>query len=423
MRNTKISLLKILLISTLSFTAVGCWDQRDVAEIAIVVAIGIDIDIDDEDIYEVTLQVVNPQALHAGGAGGGRSGNQEPVWTHSEKGRTTLEALRNSMSTVHRRPYIGHLQLIVLGEEMAKKGALDALQIFEREREARHTAFLLVAKGMKAKDILNVKSDLEEISAMHIVSILRNDTDFSKMASYNFFHFIRDMNIEGKHSHMGIIERRPPDAMGEGGQGSNGSGGEGNNGEGGGTEKEEIKMHQLRVMGSAAFKGDKLVGYLNATETRGLRFIEDTVTHGVIIVPKPKDKDKNVSVMILRSRGSFKVDFKDNKPVLIVEVDVEGNIASQHGRGDLTEPEPLKELEKLIAEEIKNEIISTVQKAQREFETDIFGFGEYLHKRHLKYWREVRDNWDEIFATLPMEVTAKVRIRDSGLFLQPSEPK
>ena len=43
------------------------------------------------------------------------------------------------------------------------------------------------------------------------------------------------------------------------------------------------------------------------------------------------------------------------------------------------------------------------------------GYREYLYKFHPKLWKEVSQDWDEVFSNMDIEVAVKVHIRRRGL--------
>jgi spore germination protein KC len=45
-----------------------------------------------------------------------------------------------------------------------------------------------------------------------------------------------------------------------------------------------------------------------------------------------------------------------------------------------------------------------VDKAQKDLKTDIFGFGERIHSKDPPYWKTVKDNWNDVFTGMPVEI-------------------
>ncbi len=79
----------------------------------------------------------------------------------------------------------------------------------------------------------------------------------------------------------------------------------------------------------------------------------------------------------------------------------------------------LDKLHSLADEKMIDSCKKTLDKAQREFKTDIFGFGESIHRAYPKLWNELKDNWDTEFTQLQVSFTADTSIRDFGENLKP----
>jgi len=67
-----------------------------------------------------------------------------------------------------------------------------------------------------------------------------------------------------------------------------------------------------------------------------------------------------------------------------------------------------------MAEVIRNDIKMALNGAQF-LKTDVFGFGFAFYREKYDLWKEMEDNWDEIFASLPVEIEVEAKIRKIGL--------
>ena len=86
---------------------------------------------------------------------------------------------------------------------------------------------------------------------------------------------------------------------------------------------------------------------------------------------------------IMRSKGKISVEFNNGElSALIVNVKVYANVGEYKGKGRLETPDSLYELEKALGEEIRKEITMAVEKTQKEYCSDIFGFGSCVRKYH-----------------------------------------
>jgi spore germination protein KC len=58
-------------------------------------------------------------------------------------------------------------------------------------------------------------------------------------------------------------------------------------------------------------------------------------------------------------------------------------------------------------------LLLSVNKAQ-QFGADVFGIGEFMHRKFPERWRSMKDDWDETFRRANVTVEAKIRLRSAG---------
>lgn len=402
--NRKITLI-IVLILIIPVILTGCWSNVDITDIAIATAIGFDMT--EEGNVEFTVQLVKPGVIKAKAQGS----QEDTVWIHTGRGDTVLSAIRNLLTTINRKTFFSHVQLMVISEEIARRGVMDILDLFERDKETQKLADLIVSRGLTAREVLMAHSELENIPSIHIKAIIENFSDVAKLKKINLMEIIQCLSCPGYSPAMGVIKIDPEVSDIE--QKDKFS-----------REKSNrIEIKDLSVEGTAVFEKDRLVGWLDAFETRGFLFAIDKVKSGIINVPNPLQENKKVAFEIVKSSGKMDVKLKDGDDLqLIIEVEVTGKMASQQGRGNLTTPDMIKKLEKEVARVIKKNIQSAVTKAQWEYRSDIFGFSKKLWKNHNQYWKKIEENWDGIFSTCPVKIKVKSKIVSSSLTREPTTP-
>ncbi|OIK14620.1 hypothetical protein BIV60_11275 [Bacillus sp. MUM 116] len=64
---------------------------------------------------------------------------------------------------------------------------------------------------------------------------------------------------------------------------------------------------------------------------------------------------------------------------------------------------------------IGKNILSNIKKVQKEYQTDIFGFGEEMYRQDYQNFKKVQDHWDELFSYAIVKVHVKVQLRRSGI--------
>ncbi|MBU5677256.1 Ger(x)C family spore germination protein [Alkaliphilus sp. MSJ-5] len=392
MRSYSKKIFMFLAILLLCMSLIGCMHEQDLTHRAIIVGVGID-KAEDEEI-ELTLQIVNPSGLGLQ-QGGGR--NIQPIWVNSTKGKTVYEAAREQLKAVNRRPFYSHIQVLVISEELAKEGIMDILDYFSRDYEVRLNSSVIIARGTTAKKVISAKSTLEDIPAIHLKEVLEDNLYSGVIRNINTFEMVKELNENILNTTIGVVKFKE------------------------GEEQELIKSMELE--GTAIFKEDKLVGWLEKYETAGLLYIKNEIRDRVIGIKDPLNENKRVVIEQLRSNGKVRAKIENEKLKIHINIKAEGTIGEQQGENDLLMEKILKDLEREVANTIKEDIKKTVDIAQNQFQSDILGFGEEIRKKHLNYWREIEDNWDEIFPEVPVEIDVEFRITRSGLTGPPSKAR
>lgn len=71
---------------------------------------------------------------------------------------------------------------------------------------------------------------------------------------------------------------------------------------------------------------------------------------------------------------------------------------------------------------LKKQIKKTISIAQKE-KADIFGFGDALSRTNPDYWRQHKKNWDNLFSDAKISMKVNVNVINSGMRMEPYEPK
>jgi len=86
---------------------------------------------------------------------------------------------------------------------------------------------------------------------------------------------------------------------------------------------------------------------------------------------------------------------------------------------DITKEGPLQAVEQGFNQLLVGEIAAAVQKAQQEFQSDIFGFGSSMHIQHPEIWKEIKGNWDDYFSNAIITITVESTVDRSGEIKEP----
>lgn len=379
------------IILSMIFTS-GCWSRRELNYLAIVEAFGIDKVKGKEEIIG-SQQIVKPAAAKAGGDTKG-GGSASAVWTLTARGETYFDALRKGAMQSPRRMYYGHNKVIVIGEEAAREGVAGYLDLAGRDPELRPGPWVFIAKGVTAEEIINAQSEQNPIGAIVLDGLAKLNRASSLNAVIQIEDFLKKVSSDSTSAYASRIEIFKRKTVGD------------------------QEFVEFKLSGASVFRKDKLIGWLEEKETRGMLWIIGEVKSGIITVKAPDNK--SVGLEILSAKSKIKPDIRDGKLSIIVEVSEEANFGDSNTQLDLTTPERIKELNDKQSDVIEDEIRSCLKIAQKEYQVDLFGFGEAIHQNYPKDWELIKDKWEEVYPTIPVELVINTNINRYGMFAEPA---
>ncbi|AZV41434.1 hypothetical protein BAOM_0823 [Peribacillus asahii] len=383
----------IMLIVFLLFTT-GCWNSRELNELAITLAMGLDRATDGQ--YLVTAQVVNPGEV--AGKGGGATGHS-PVIIYQATGKTVFEAIRRITKESPRKIYPSHLRILVIGESLAKEGLGKPLDLLSRDWELRSDFNIAVAKGMRAEDILKVPTSLEKIPANSLFSTLETSAKaWTATNAVTLDELIANIVMDGKQPVLtGIradIKGDKKTALG----------------------KQNVEMidfpARLRFQELAVFDRDKLVGWLNEKQSITYSVITNKEHSTTVNITCPKGGKAVYEVK--KSNTEMKGKVKNGKPEIDLHIYVEGDVGEVECQIDLTKPESIDQLEDSYEKGSEKMFQQSIKQVQENNKVDIFGFGEAIHRADPIAWKQLKKDWDKHFENVSVNIKVQGEIRRVG---------
>jgi spore germination protein KC len=384
----------ILPLTCIALLLSGCWNRREMNELAINMGLGID-KIGNE--YRITAQVVNPKEVAAREGGGGESS----VTVYQASGATIFDAIRRITEESPRRLYMSHLRVLVLGESLARQGVGPVLDFLSRDHELRTDFYIVVAKDANAEDILKVQTAIEEVPANKLfTSMDESQRSWAPTVTVTLDRLITDLISEGKSPVLTAVKviGKPSDKQTK-------------------TTQTPDPQPRIRLTGLAVFKKDKLIGWLDEDQSKGYSYLIDKVENSVGKITCPDGE--NLNLEIVRTKTTMRGRVVNGKPEIRIEIRSEGNVGESHCRIDLTKPETITELESIANERLKQVIQTTVNTVQKNYKSDIFGFGDSIRRSDPKGWKQIKDDWDNLFPDTTVQIYADSQIRRLGTVSNP----
>lgn len=385
------------MLASLSVFISGCWSERQLTDIAMVAAVGIDRTEDGQ--YEASYQYFNPGNI-AGGLQGGGGGQSPPVAVYTATGDTIMEVHGNMSRKVSREPYYSHTNLVVVSEEIAKKeGIGPVLEAFDRGSQFRVTTSVIIARDVKAKDLITTLTALDKVPSQKIMQTLEStEKSMGENINIDLEEIITALVSPGREPMISGFT-----VKGDAKEGS---------------KQEILQATDLPVTveadGNAIFKNGKLVDWIQGTDARSVLWVLDRIQSTTVTTEWEGHKDA-ISYRLARQKTNVSAEMKDGKPHVSVHIHMEGDIGEVTVPVNLKDPATIEKIERDIGKEVKRNIETSVRHTQK-IKADIFGFGEVFHRAEPAEWKKLEKKWeDEIFPNLAVDVTVESYIRRTGL--------
>lgn len=371
------ALLLALLLAALLLT--GCWDRKEIDERGFAVALGVDTAREDTDKMRIMVEQALPWLIATNPTGGGGAATERPSTTLVTTAHLPFEGIRQLATTTSRQLFFGHLMAVLVGEGQARRGLKEILDFLNRDREVPRKARIFLVKG-EALPVLQTKLRPGLLIARYLLDITQQKTKTGRLLDLDINRF--DVTL----SQTGGTVLMPRIVLGEGGD--------------------------VTVAGSGVIKDLRLVGWLGELETRGVQWVTGEVRGGVVTLPCP-DLPGDLSFDIASTRRKLEPRRVGDRIIFNLKLRVEGELVQHTCQVAGLTTRRLAVYESAVADTIKEEILGTFAKVQREFDADIFTLGSTLKKKAPRLWREV--TWSREFSRMELEVEPTVFIRRTGI--------
>lgn len=348
--------LFILLISS------GCYNYKEINDMAIVSSIGIDKD-NKNDKYIVSAQIMNSKESE--------DSEDSQITVYTKEGDTVHEALRNITLKSPRKLYGNHLSKIVLSEEVAKEGIDNILDIFNRITEVRNEFIITIVKEDKASDVLKVLTTTESIPAEYVkLSLKIADKTSGLTYATKLDEFISLYLKKGIDPVVPVLKIDKKEKKG--------------------TTINNITttnpISKIVIEDLAVTNKGKLETYLKNEEVIGYNFLRNQIQKMIIPV-KCDDENNYASILILKNKTKSNAAKKDNKYIINFNINSEAIITEYNCKKDLTDEKVIKELEKDTEKKIKRYIKKSLNK-QKETKGKFLGLERIIYLDYPKYKNE-----------------------------------
>ncbi|MFC7441081.1 Ger(x)C family spore germination protein [Laceyella putida] len=370
--------LCLLLIASLPILP-GCWDRKELNEIALIRALGIDRTEDGQ--IEMTLLQAIPQRVGTDSGTGGGGKQQQMVL--SARGVTIPEAQSKLQEKMGRRIFMGHQEVVVLGKRLAKTGIWEALDYFARHPGLRKDAFVFVTES-SPKEIFETVAPGETISTGTLYKMVK----LERAVNLTLMRLLQEVSGDAEAAGIPVVMK--------------------------------VNDTTLAMDGTAVFRGDKMVDHLDRKAAEGLMWIRNEFTTRMVNTRLPGERGY-VSMEVVRSEIELIPKIEGKKRRILLKVTSEDDVRFNGTRLTLYHPSNVDRIARAMERILRDRIRQTVEKVQKKDRADVLGFAGAFHREYPEEWAKVKDRWNEqVFPRLDVDIQVRVHIRRPGVTDRPA---
>ena len=341
-----------------------------------------------------------------------------PFWVNTGRGHTPFEALKDLALTTSRHVNLSHVDVILISEKLARHGIDGVVDLYLRSPDMRLIAEIAVVEG-GLKNLLESEIPLEPTPALGLLSMLEfTRQERSQIPRGDFLEKLKLISLPGVDPvlvRFTVLEGAQPEAPTDSGstqdQSQSQSQGQG---------QSRVPKPVVKIHGSAAFHGDRMVGWFENRESVGVNWLLNSISRTIVTVDSPRGgtialelKQSGRQITPVVSGNSVSIEARVG--ALARVQDAVAGSHSDHTVFDGDDPEMVKSVTDRVAQAVRHDIELALARA-RELGVDPFGFGNVIYRKHPQFWSEVvKDRWREMFKTVEVNLEVEVFLRRPGL--------
>lgn len=371
MRKKAMVIMLIMLVASLLG---GCWNYRGLDQMSIVAGLAIDRN-ESTGGYKITFEIVD------------MTGNVKQQGVQSmileSTGETLFDAVRQAKRRIVNKVYFGHMETVVISEEIARNVDIgDIIDFFMRDAEVRETLSIVVSQEANAHDLIAIEGIGHPLLSFEIKKIIREDNKVTSSTPFiQLYNIHETLHEEGLEVVLPVFHN---------------------------TDNHGKPVTEAN--GTAIFKSEKLIGFLTPEQSKWFLFIMGNVEGGVLTFSSTGQGQADTTLEISKNTTQRSFEYKDGQLMIVLKVETDTYLDEADTPLDSLDEIRIGELERLASEKLMQGLADTIDTVQAQYNSDIFGFGSLVHKKDMKLWNTLKDQWDELFPVLEVRIECKVNI-------------
>lgn len=385
---------KVIVIILSCILLSGCWDKVEIDRRSLISIMSIDIG--EQAGKEKELKNLSPDEPFTGmdlkklkvtfGApdisqlGPDKGGTAKDMYittdAYSMQDAVDKAALKSS-----RDIRFSHIKLLVLSKDLTTYPEIikEIVDYLQREPSLDRNMYVVISDG-KAEEYIKYKPTMEKNIENYISGLIENTTRSTSILPVTLNEFLVLLSENGN----AMLPRMT-------------------------IEKDK---NELRISGVSIIKDYKYKGDLSAIETANLEMLRGKLKGGRKTIYK---NGHPIDIVIDSVERKISMDNQQGKLTFNIYLDIEGELKDYYVGGEIFSTNMLQSLQQNLNNSVKQECAQVVQITQREFGVDPIGVREYVEKYHPSLWKQIKNNWSDVYSSATINVIVNSNIRRIGV--------
>lgn len=428
---SKNKLLKNILIICIVFSLVYSFfgksnSSNDLDQLAYIMSIGIDVG--DIDTYKISFQTstiyssssdLSGEGSSSGGSSGGggqSSGGSSESKTPSFEVHTiecnSIDSGINIINTyVDKQIDLSHCKLLLLSEEIAKKGISPIIYTLVNKIEIRPDCNLIISEIPDDEFVGTDKPSIQELLPKYYDVTTNTKIESGYTKNITLTDFYTDLKCSACESTAILGTVRNPNKKQTD-----------TNSQSIGIDKASENITSLKkepiieILGLAAFKDDKLVGNLSGIETICHFILTNELDTCSISVPSPFETGNTLDLFIaLSQKPKTKVIISNGSPFVKTQISLVAKILSFNNNTSNLTSDLINQIEESTKKYLTDQLYQYLYKTSTEFKSDISGLGKFAKKNFVTLQDWDSYNWLSNYSSCSFQVDLDFSIKSGYL--------
>jgi len=380
---------RMLLAATMAAALLlaGCWDMRPVERLALVNLLLVDRTASGKVVVDAEVTSMTKSSSSGSGTSSGSSGGGSIAHVRGE-GATPFQAFRAAGLSTVKRPYIGHIQVVLVGEREAKGHLGEVVDMFARDPQARMIAWIFAVGEQDIAHVMGTTAPGAAYPAEGIVELALQSLDMSPARPTRLYEVATLLATDEHGVAIPVLSTA---------QGTEG----------------------FRIAGLALFRHQTWAGTLSVDQATGYAWLAGAahLKSATVACGKAASSADLVSYDIVREGKRVTPVVDPHGGLVGIHVALQGTARIRQVSGNCAVGGSLashQAIRQAIARQVWQQAATALDVA-RASGTDPFGFGTAVRIGSPEIWQAMASRWaDEVLPRLPVAVDVLVDLDGAG---------